>query len=380
MITTNYTEMQISENIKKAVARMGFTELTEIQQKAIPVMLEGHDIIAKAPTGTGKTCAFGVPIIQKLDTTLESPQVLILSPTRELATQICAHLQRIAQFTPDVRILAVYGGDSIERQIINLKRKPQIIVATPGRLIDHMNRRTIRLDGVHTVVLDESDRMLDMGFVKDVRRILDRVSPERQIVMFSATISREVMDISWLYQKEAVELTVLPDEENEPKITQYGLESAGSRKIEDLIGIIKLKDYKRAIVFCNTKHMTDRLCLQLAARGFNADCIHGGLRQAIRNRIMAKFKAGGIDILVATDVAARGIDVSDVDAVFNYDMPLENSYYLHRIGRTGRAKKEGTSYIFFSTDEKARLNEIMKYTHSNILPFNLVKEQAAAGK
>lgn len=361
-----FSELPISAEMQKAVERMGFCEMTEIQEKAIPVMLEGKDIIAKAPTGTGKTCAFGIPLIERIDPEKKYVQGLILCPTRELCTQITQDLRDLAHFKSGIQIVSVYGGQPIVKQITALKKNPQVVVATPGRLLDHLNRRTVRLNGVDTVVLDEADEMLDMGFMKDVRKILDTLSKSRQMVMFSATISREVMDISWLYQRDEVEITVKPVEESEPKITQFSIKSTGSQKLIDLTRILTLKKYQKAIIFCNTKYTTARLGEQLCERGFRADCLHGDMRQSERNAIMKKFRGGQVDILVATDVAARGIDVSGIDVVVNYEVPLENEYYLHRIGRTGRAKREGDSYIFFSSDEEKHLGEIIRYTRSNV--------------
>lgn len=367
-----YNELPLSEELLKAVDRMGFTEMTEIQEKAIPVMMEGRELIAKAPTGTGKTCAFGIPMIEKLDMDCPNVQAIVLCPTRELCSQIVEELRQLAYFKPGIKVVAVYGGQPIDKQISALKRGAQIVVATPGRILDHMHRKTINLTQVTTAVLDEADEMLDMGFYKDVCKILDRLPKERQMVMFSATISREVMDIGWLYQKDTVELTVEPLQESQPKITQYALASTGRQKLADLVYILEAYEYQRVIIFCNTKYSTTSLSGQLRERGFNAECLNGDMRQTERNKIMGDFREGKISILVATDVAARGIDVDDVDSVVNYEIPLENEYYLHRIGRTGRAKREGVSYVFYGPDEIQRLRIILKYTRSKIteLEFN----------
>lgn len=368
----NYSDMNLSEETLQAVERMGFSQMTEIQEKAIPVMLEGREIIAKAPTGTGKTCAFGIPILEKIESQTKNLQAVALCPTRELCTQIVEELRMLAFFRPEVKVVAVYGGEPIDKQIKALARGAQVVVATPGRMLDHMNRRTIRLDKVKTVVLDEADEMLNMGFYKDVCKILDRMPKGRQMVMFSATISREVMDIGWLYQRDTVELTVEPVRESEPKIKQYVLEGVGRQKLNDLVYILQTYHYQRIMIFCNTKYTTTSLAGQLRDRDFNADCLNGDMRQSERNQIMADFRSGKISILVATDVAARGIDVTDVDAVINYELPLENEYYTHRIGRTGRAKKEGVSYVFYAPDELARLRNILKYTrsHALLMEFN----------
>ena len=365
----DYRSLPLSDNILRAVEAMGFTEMTEIQQKAIQPGLEGRDIIAKAPTGTGKTCAFGIPILERIDLSLRQPQALILSPTRELATQIRDELRELGQFFEGLMIAVVYGGQSMQRQIDALKKGAQIVVATPGRLQDHIDHRTIRLDRITTVVLDEADRMLDMGFYRDVKKILDRIKSRKQLMMFSATISREVMDIGWLYQRDPVELTVLPVEESQPKIEQYWIETTGRRKLEDINDIMRGMGYRKAIVFCNTKYTTGMLERQLQGKGFNVACINGDMRQSDRNKVMADFKTDKLDILVATDVAARGIDISEVEVVFNYDMPQDNDSYLHRIGRTGRAKHEGTSYLFVTEDDFSRLKNILRYTKLTIHPM-----------
>ena len=368
----NYSELNVPEQIHKAVERMGFTEMTEVQEKAIPPMMEGKDIIAKAPTGTGKTCAFGIPLILGLDQSRNYPQAVVMAPTRELAQQITEDLQDLAHFYPDIRVVTVYGGANIQKQIEKLKKGAQIVVATPGRLQDHMNRRTVDLSHVTTVVLDEADEMLNMGFYKDVRKILDQIKSRQRLAMFSATISREVMDIGWLYQRDAEEITVQPVEDSAPRIDQYLVLTTGRNKLADMAEIIVQKGYKRVMVFCNQKYTTAMLANQMARLNFVVDCLHGDLSQAERNKIMGEFKAGNIAVLVATDVAARGIDVSEVDAVFNYDVPPSNEYYTHRIGRTGRAKKEGVSYIFYGRDELPRLRPIIRYTRSRVmeLEFN----------
>ncbi|MBC8545832.1 DEAD/DEAH box helicase [Clostridiaceae bacterium NSJ-31] len=366
---TNYSELPVSPELLQAVKKMGFTTMTEIQQKAIPVMLAGREVIAKAPTGTGKTCAFGIPIIEQID--LENPvlQALVLCPTRELCTQIVDELRELAQFKKGLKIVAVYGGQPIGKQFSALKNNPQIVVATPGRLIDHFKRGSLKLNKVQIAVLDEADEMLDMGFFKDVRFILDKLPKSRKISMFSATISRPVMDIGWLYQRDAEELVVLPVEESKPQITQYSMETQGSQKLEDMLELIRLRDSKKAMIFCNTKYGTEALRNQMRARGLNAECLNGDMNQKERNSIMARFKAGEINYLVATDVAARGIDVDDVDTVFNYEMPNENEYYTHRIGRTGRAKRQGVSYIFYAANEKTRLRDMLKYAGADVIPL-----------
>ena len=357
-----YSELQCSEAIHKAVERMGFAEMTEVQEKTIPVMLAGRDVIAKAPTGTGKTCAFGIPVAEHIDPALKAPQAVILAPTRELAQQIAAELQNLCQFMPEVRIACLYGGANMQRQAEKLQKGCQIIVATPGRLMDHYKRRTIDVSAVETVVLDEADEMLNMGFYKDVRHIIDLMKNRKSLSMFSATISREVMDIGWLYQHDAAEVTVQPKLESMPKIAQYKLLTTNRDKLGDLAQLVIGEGYKRVMVFCNTKFTTATLCNQLARLNFSVDCLHGDLSQAERNRIMTRFREGQIAMLVATDVAARGIDVSDVDAVVNYDVPSENEHYTHRIGRTGRAKREGSSYLFYTKEEQRRVEDLLRLT------------------
>ena len=363
----NFTELSSSvrPEIIRATQAMGYTEMTEIQQKAIPLMLAGHDMIAKAPTGTGKTVAFGIPILQKAaGFPAGAPKAVVLSPTRELAQQIAQDLTNLAQFLPEIRVVCVYGGAGLEKQQKQLKADCQIVVATPGRLMDHYRHHALDLSQVTTIVLDEADEMLNMGFYKDVRGIIDLLKSRESLSMFSATISREVLDIGWLYQHNAAEVDVQPVQESSPKIAQYKLLTTGRDKLADLAQIIISKDYKRVMVFCNTKYNTGMLANQLARLHFNVDCLHGDLSQAERNRIMQRFKAGEINVLVATDVAARGIDVSDVDAVINYDVPEENEHYTHRIGRTGRAKREGASYLFYTKDEQKRVDTLLRLTRN----------------
>ena len=363
----NFTELSSSvrPEIIRATQAMGYTEMTEIQQKAIPLMLAGHDMIAKAPTGTGKTVAFGIPILQKAaGFPAGAPKAVVLSPTRELAQQIAQDLTNLAQFLPEIRVVCVYGGAGLEKQQKQLKAGCQIVVATPGRLMDHYRHHALDLSQVTTIVLDEADEMLNMGFYKDVRGIIDLLKHRESLSMFSATISREVLDIGWLYQHNAAEVDVQPVQESSPKIAQYKLLTTGRDKLADLAQIIISKNYKRVMVFCNTKYNTGMLANQLARLHFNVDCLHGDLSQAERNRIMQRFKAGEINVLVATDVAARGIDVSDVDAVINYDVPEENEHYTHRIGRTGRAKREGASYLFYTKDEQKRVDTLLRLTRN----------------
>ena len=307
-------------------------------------------------------------MVEHIDPESSDVQGLVLAPTRELAIQIRDELRDLCAFREGVRTVCLYGGQPIEKQITQLKSRPQIVVATPGRLMDHMKRRTVRLDKVQTVVLDEADRMLDMGFIQDVTRILDRMPQRRNLGLFSATISREVMDISWVYQRDPAEITVRPVEENRPDIQQYAIELMGrEQKLDTMAALLRAGNYERAIAFCNTKNMTDRLAGLLKMRGFTCEAIHGDIQQRVREQTLKKFKDGKLQVLVATDVAARGLDIDDVDAVFNYDVPDEQEYYIHRIGRTGRARKHGVSYtLMASVTESVKMRDIARNTRAEI--------------
>ena len=362
-----YRQLGLSDELMRAIAKKGYVQATPVQAGAIPYFMDWKDVIAKAPTGTGKTFAFGIPMVEHIDPENADVQALVLAPTRELAIQIQDELRDLCAFKEGVRVVCLYGGQPIDRQINQLKKAPQIVVATPGRLMDHMKRRTVRLDKVQTVVLDEADRMLDMGFVRDVTHILDTMPRRRNLGMFSATISREVLDISWVYQRDPVEITVQADQENRPDIVQYSLQVERSEKAEVMAHLLDMGGYERVIAFCNTKNMTDRLAGLLDMRGISCAAIHGDIPQAVREKTLQKFREGKMRVLVATDVAARGLDIDDVDAVFNYDVPDENEYYIHRIGRTGRAKRHGVAFsLVSSVTESIRLDDIKKATGSQI--------------
>ncbi len=363
-----YAELGLSPEVMRAIGKKGYVEATPVQAGAIPYFMQWRDVIAKAPTGTGKTFAFGIPMVEHVDPARAAVQALVLAPTRELAIQIQEELRDLCQFREGVSTVCLYGGAPIEGQIKALKKAPQIVVATPGRLMDHMKRHTVRLDQVETVVLDEADRMLDMGFIADVTRILDQIKHRRNLGMFSATISREVMDISWVYQRDPVEITVQADEANRPDIQQYRIDLTDrSQKLDTMVALLTHGEYERAIAFCNTKNMTDRLSGLLQMRGVSAQAIHGDIQQRVREKTLTKFREGGLRVLVATDVAARGLDIDDVDAVFNYDVPDEIEYYIHRIGRTGRAKRHGVAYsLVSSVTEGLRMDEIARNTRSDI--------------
>ena len=358
---TGFEALDLSDEVLKAVKKMGFTSTTPVQAKTIPLMMEGHDIIAIAPTGTGKTCAFGIPMLEYISLTDSRIQELVLAPTRELAVQIGEELQKLAAFIPEIRIAVLYGGQSISRQMSQLKRRPQIVVATPGRMLDHMHRGTARLDAVHTLVIDEADEMLKMGFIKDVSRIIEAVPPTRQFVLFSATTNQDVLTISWKYQHDPIEITIEATKENRPQIAQYVIPTTREEKYERLLYLLDADVYGRVMIFTNTKDMARRLSERLNKAGYQSEALHGDIPQSKRNQVMTGFKRGKFPILVCTDVAARGIDVDDVEAVINYDLPTENEYYIHRIGRTGRARKHGVAFTLLCFSESVRLDEILKY-------------------
>lgn len=367
-----FASLPLSGETLRALQKKGIEMSTPVQAGCIEPMLEWKDVIAKAPTGTGKTFAFGIPIIEHIDTESHEVQAVIMAPTRELAMQITSEMREVAVYKTGIRIVCLYGGQPIGKQIEALKKKPQIVVATPGRLSDHMKRRTVRVDSAQTVVLDEADRMLDMGFVHDVTRILDKIPKRRHLGMFSATMSREVMDISWVYQRDPVEIEVAADEKNKPDIRQYRMDVSTDGKVDAMVKIMEAEGFERVMAFCNTKGSTERMTKFLQLRGIDADCIHGDIPQKRREAVMARFRKGELRVFVATDVAARGIDVDDVDAVFNCDVPDENEYYIHRIGRTGRAKRQGKAYTFVADyPSKMRIDEIAKRTKNTITPVEL---------
>lgn len=369
-LPTSFEEMDLSKEVLRAIKDMGFTTPSTVQAKTIPLMMSGADVNAIAPTGTGKTCAFGIPMLEYVQLNEPEVQEVVLAPTRELALQIGDELTKLAKYIKGCRIAVLYGGQPIPKQLAALKRKPQILVATPGRLLDHMNRGNVHLNAVHTMVLDEADEMLKMGFVQDVEKIIESADPNRQLVMFSATTNQDVLTVSWKYQHDPIEIVVQAEAENKPNITQYIIESNQKQKYEHLLYLLDSDQYKRVMIFCNTKDMTARLCDRLKKAGYQAECLHGDVRQSFRDKVMSGFRKGEFEILVATDVAARGIDVDDVEAVFNYDLPDKQEFYVHRIGRTGRAKRAGVSFSFVSFRDSIRMDEILKYIDSK--PISLV--------
>ena len=364
-----FDSLGLSPEIMRAVEQRKLEMSTPVQAGCIPPMMDWQDVIAKAPTGTGKTFAYGIPIVEHIDPEDESVQAVILAPTRELAIQITGELRDIAAFKPGVRSVCLYGGQPIGKQIDMLKKRPQIVVATPGRLSDHMKRRTVRVETAQTVVLDEADRMLDMGFIHDVTRLLDRMNKRRNLGLFSATISREVMDIAWVYQRDAAEITVREDEQNKPDIKQFRMEVSQNEKADVIARILEETGFDRCMAFCNTKGSTERITKFLQMRGIDAECIHGDIPQRKREQVMDKFRRGELRVFVSTDVAARGIDVDDVDIVFNCDIPDENQDYVHRIGRTGRAKRQGVAVSLISDyPAKMRMDDIAQKTRNQVTP------------
>ncbi|HIW21519.1 MAG TPA: DEAD/DEAH box helicase [Candidatus Dorea intestinavium] len=368
-----FEELDISPELKKAVKDMGFVEATPVQSQSMKPIMEGRDLVAQAPTGTGKTCAFGIPIMEEITPEDAFVQALVLCPTRELALQTTNELMKLSKYMTSVRITAVYGGQSIERQIGALRKKPQIIVATPGRLMDHMRRKTIRLENLKYMVLDEADEMLNMGFREDIDVILQSVGEERQTVLFSATMSREILNITKKYLVDPAKVQITKSEITVPSIEQFYLEVSPDNKMDVLARLIDVNDFKLSMVFCNTKRMVDELAHEMTARGYLSEGIHGDMNQAQRDRVMSDFKNGRADILIATDVAARGLDIKGVEAVFNYDIPEDLEYYVHRIGRTGRANNEGVSYSFVTRRDMYRLRDIMNYTKAKIKLMTIPK-------
>ena len=362
-----FKELGLSEEMLKALENKGYAYPTTVQRLAIPEFMAWKDVVAKAPTGTGKTFAFGIPMIEHIDAENPEIQGLVLAPTRELAMQIGEELRGLLTYYKGIRVAVLYGGAGLEGQARQLEKKPQIVVATPGRLMDHHKRRNLRFDHIQTVVLDEADRMLDMGFYKDVTRIVDMVKNRRNLGLFSATISQEVMDVSWKYQRDEVEITVEPKQEDRPDIDQYSVTVPPFQKTQATRTMLAEGPFERVIVFCNTKSMCQRLCDDLCKVGINCECLHGDIPQSKREKTMQRYRDGQVSVLVATDVASRGIDVDDVDCVLNYDIPEEIEYYIHRIGRTGRARKKGVVFSMLNNfAEKTKLEEIVKYTKYDI--------------
>ena len=368
METVRFDELDLYPQVLRAIKEMGFEEATPIQSQAIPVVMSGVDVIGQAQTGTGKTASFGIPVLHKVDPNNKKTQVIILSPTRELAIQVSEEIRKLSKYMHGVKILPVYGGQDINRQIKALKGGAQIIIGTPGRVMDHLRRKTIRCDAVNTIVLDEADEMLNMGFREDIETILEYIPEEgRQTVLFSATMPKPILDITKKYQHDAVTIKVVKKELTVPSIEQYYYDVKRKDKTEVLTRLLDYYNPKLSLVFCNTKKMVDELSEELKSRGYMAEGLHGDMKQAQRDRVMKAFRSGRVEILIATDVAARGIDVDDVEAVFNYDIPQDDEYYVHRIGRTGRAGHTGRAFTFVKGKEVYKLKDIMRYCKTKIL-------------
>ncbi|WP_105615685.1 DEAD/DEAH box helicase [Vallitalea okinawensis] len=362
----NFNELNISNEIMTAIEEMGFEKATPIQSKTIPLLLEGKDIIGQSQTGTGKTAAFAIPILEKVDPKLRKPQVLILCPTRELAVQVCAEIRRISKYMHGIKAFPVYGGEPIHHQITGLRKGVQIIVGTPGRIMDHMKRRTLRFDELNTLILDEADEMLKMGFREDIEEILEHVQDDRQTILFSATMPKSILEIVDKYQNQPKLIKVVNKELTTKNVAQHYYQIKDSYKTDALCRLLDTYQPKLSLVFCNTKSKVDQVTKELLALGYSADKIHGDIDQRFRLEVLDKFNHGIINVLIATDVAARGLDIRNVEAVFNYDVPEKEDYYVHRIGRTGRAGRSGSSHTLVSRRELQRLFNINHYIGTQI--------------
>ena len=384
METVKFTDFPVSEVILKAVVEMGWVDTTPIQAAAIPVVLAGRDVIGQAQTGTGKTAAFGIPAIEHVVVENRSTQVLIMCPTRELALQVKEQITALAKHKKGLLVTAIYGGESYERQFANLKRGTQIVVGTPGRIMDHIEKKTLKLDNISMVILDEADEMLNMGFREDIEHILSHAPEERQTVLFSATMSKDILNITKKFQKNPEIIKVTKNEITNVNIDQSFYLVKKEAKFEVMVRLIDVHDLQLMLVFCNTKSKVDELVEDLQSQGYAAEGLHGDLRQTARNQVMNKFRNGNTKILVATDVAARGIDVSGVDAVFNFDLPMDLEYYVHRIGRTGRAGKLGRAFLFVTKRDRSRMRDLEHYTKVQIpqgqIPKQADMEKARQGK
>lgn len=361
-----FENMGLSREALKAVSDMGFEEATPIQSQCISLIMSGRDVIGQSQTGTGKTAAFGIPLLEKIAPADKHLQAVILCPTRELAIQTSEEFRKLLKYRDNIKVLPIYGGQPIDRQIQALKKGCQVIIGTPGRVMDHMSRRTLKMETVRFVVLDEADEMLDMGFRDDIETILSRISAERQTMLFSATMPGEILDLTKRYQHEPEYVTVIHKELTVPSIDQVYFDVKEKVKLDALCRLIDIENPGLALVFCNTKKLVDELVEQLQGRGYFAEGLHGDLKQPQRDLVMKKFRNRTLEILVATDVAARGLDVDDIDIVFNYDIPQDEEYYIHRIGRTGRAGKSGKAYSFVVGKEIYKLRDIMRLTKAKI--------------
>ncbi|MCH4154255.1 MAG: DEAD/DEAH box helicase [Saccharofermentans sp.] len=371
-----FKDLGLSPEVMEALDKMGVTRPTTVQQKAIPLMMDNMSVIAKAPTGTGKTFAFGIPIIEYLNLNSKYVQALILSPTRELALQITAELKGLGKYIEGFKVAPLIGGQSMRIQEEKLAKNPQIIVATPGRLLDMVSRRLCDISQIYTLVLDEADEMLKMGFIKDIKRIIALTPEDRQTALFSATMPREIQDITWEFMTGAAEIDVMPKAEDHPNIDQYIVSCPEKDKLCAVTKIMKKENLHKVIVFCNTKNEASRVCEKLSRQGLKAEALHGDIGQGARNRVMDDYRSSKFDVLVATDVVARGIDVDDVEGIFNYNIPKENELYLHRIGRTARAGKSGKAFSLVAYLDRQRMDEIIRYTKVDPKPYEMDSGEA----
>lgn len=379
-VNIRYEDSEIDSRIIRAVEEMGFEYMTPIQEQAIPVLLKGRDVIGQAQTGTGKTAAFGIPVLQSIDPENKNLQAVILCPTRELAIQASEEMRRFSKYMHGIKILPVYGGQEIYKQIKNLKCGVQIVVGTPGRVMDHMRRKTLKMQDVKLVVLDEADEMLNMGFREDMETILKEVPDDRQTALFSATMPQSILNITHTYQKDAVQVKVAAKELTVPLIKQYYYPIKKEYKEEAVSRLLECYNVNRSLIFCNTKRMVDELSKSLKNRGYQAEGLHGDLTQGQRDMVMSRFRSGNLEILIATDVAARGIDVDDVEAVFNYDVPQDIEYYVHRIGRTGRAGREGKAFTLVAGREIYKIREIERVCKIKMEEKKVPSAKAAIAK
>ena len=363
---TSLEELDLSPEIMKALSKMHITRPTTVQRLAIPLLMKDECLIAKAPTGTGKTFAFAIPILEYLDLRSKNIQALILAPTRELALQIATEIKDLGRYIDGLKVCSIIGGQSIKLQLERIAKRPQIVVATPGRLMDLMERRQIDVSQIYTLVLDEADEMLKMGFAKQVNYIMKNTPKDKQIALFSATMPREILNITWTFMQGAKEIDVMPKQEDRPKIDEIYVEISEKDKVSKVLELMEENGFERVIVFCNTKRQTRILYDRLKVQNVRCEMFSGDMGQGARNKIMDAFRKGRIRILIATDVVARGIDVDDIDAVINFDIPTDNEFYLHRIGRTARAGKCGKAFAFVTYTDRERMREIIRYTGSTI--------------
>ena len=358
-----FSDLNLSSELLRAIDDLGFESPSEVQEASIPIILEGCDVLAQAQTGTGKTASFGIPIIEGMEEDADDLQALVLVPTRELARQVSEELKKLAKYKKFINIVPIYGGADMGKQLRDLKKGASIVVGTPGRVMDHMKRKTIRLDVLKFLTFDEADEMFDMGFRDDMKTIIEKTNPDRQTLFFSATFDNDIREFSRLYQRDPAKVIIEKKELTAEKIEQFYLELNRNMKTEILNRLILIHKPKKSIIFCNTKRMVEALEVEIAQRGYKVDSLHGDMRQSSRDNVMKKFRNGTIDVLIATDVAARGLDVSDIDLVFNYDLPQQAEYYVHRIGRTARAGKKGASFTFVTSRDYPKFREIEKYAN-----------------